>query len=336
MGRATAQRNISKRRAHVSQIAWAWHSPCSLARSLQQRHNASITRLMTRKRSVTWWSIGAVVLLAAFLRLMVLCFDSAATRDMPNPAVLPVRPDLFVVGEDGLSVSAVYDVKDSVPMDAVRQVATKYPYVQELSLQGYKIGDGSGFEHLEKLPGLKVLDLEDSGITDTTLDLLRPLIQLRRLNVAGTEISDHGLHNLSGMTSLEALDVHNTSISDAGAYKIADLQSLRSLNVSRTRITDKGIVALVSLQHLRHLDLAATAVSDTGVAAICRGCQLESLSISYTKITDGSLPVLVAMESLRELEIVDTSITDEGTEMLRKRRPTMRVWTIPSDLRGIE
>jgi Ran GTPase-activating protein (RanGAP) involved in mRNA processing and transport len=274
--------------------------------------------------------------MAACLRLLVLYFDWAATAIPPTPAVRTVAPDPFVVEEDGLVVSVVYDVKPPHPVDAIRDVAIRYPNVRELSLQGFLFHDASGFEDLEKLSGLKMLDLQDNRITDITLRHLGRLVQLRSLNLGGTGISDDGLQNLVGMTGLEVLDVHNTAIGDTGVRTIVQLASLRSLAMSRTRVTDEGLAAFAALPHLRHLDLAATGVSDTGIASLCAGNQLESLSLSYTKVTDGVLPALTGMESLRELEIVNTGMTREGIETLRKRRPEMQLWTIPPHMRALE
>jgi Ran GTPase-activating protein (RanGAP) involved in mRNA processing and transport len=59
-------------------------------------------------------------------------------------------------------------------------------------------------------------------ITDTGLNALKGIKQLKRLNVSGNMISDAGMKTLSGIKTLEKLNVANTKVTDAGIAKLKE------------------------------------------------------------------------------------------------------------------
>jgi hypothetical protein len=114
------------------------------------------------------------------------------------------------------------------------------------------ITDGC-LEQVAKLPRLRVLDLEASGVSDEGLKAVIGLRELRELKLAHTPTTDRGLTYVGKIAQLEALDL--------------DL----------TRVTDAGLEELAQLRHLRYLRLLCTATTPEGVARLQRampGCQI--------------------------------------------------------------
>jgi Leucine-rich repeat (LRR) protein len=79
-----------------------------------------------------------------------------------------------------------------------------------------RLGDEQ-LEHLQGLPGLRVLDLSYS------------------------QVSDAGLVHLDGLARLEQVDLSHTRITDAGLEHLVGLPSLRQVNVEHANVTDEGI-----------------------------------------------------------------------------------------------
>ena len=79
---------------------------------------------------------------------------------------------------------------------------------------------------------------EDRGSgnpTDTLLESLKALKQLRKLQLAQTNVTDVGLAHIKGLTGLEELDLRDTKITDAGLVYLKGLNRLQFLNLTTQR-----------------------------------------------------------------------------------------------------
>jgi Leucine-rich repeat (LRR) protein len=81
-------------------------------------------------------------------------------------------------------------------------------------------------------------------VSDATIEYVKGLIELQRLDLNSTSISDVGLEHLKGLHELEWLDLNSTSISDAGLEHLEDLHKLEWLDLARTKVTDAGVKKL--------------------------------------------------------------------------------------------
>ena len=76
--------------------------------------------------------------------------------------------------------------------------------------------------------------------------------EVKILNVADTGVTDSGLEFLKFATGLEQLFLP-TSITDKGALHLASLHMLRYLNISDTKISSRGLSAIAGLANLSHV-----------------------------------------------------------------------------------
>ena len=117
-------------------------------------------------------------------------------------------------------------------------------------LQGEVIRDDSR-------PGKPVIEVRlfETDIDDSQLAILERLAGLRVLDLGQTGITDAGLAHLRGLTDLEELDVRNCEITIDGLLKLRGLPRLRRLGLCMTGMTDEALVKLQELHHLESLDL---------------------------------------------------------------------------------
>ena len=109
----------------------------------------------------------------------------------------------------------------------------------------------SDVEQLKELTELRNLNLSSTRNTDAGLEHLKAMAELQHLylqNKQGSqrvEITDDGLVHLKGLTKLKTLMLDgNVGVTDAGLLHLHGLSNLRSLNVPRTQVTDVGIANL--------------------------------------------------------------------------------------------
>jgi hypothetical protein len=177
---------------------------------------------------------------------------------------------------------------------------------------------------LAEVPGLTILDLDKTAITD--LAPLAAMTRLQRLYLNQTDITD--LAPLAGMTGLQTLSVDQTAITDLAP--LAGMTGLQRLSLNKTAITD--LAPLAGMTGLQSLFLDQTAITDLAPLAGMTG--LQALFLDQTAITD--LAPLAGMTGLQTLWLSQTAITDLAllAGMTRLQRLSLRGAKV-SDLRPI-
>jgi internalin A len=128
------------------------------------------------------------------------------------------------------------------------------PKLKELSIGGNKLTD-AGLQALRQLPSLTSLDLSgaqrtDSGLwsvslTESGLDAIATLKDLRQLRLNGETISVRGLERLKGLSRLERLDLQGcTRVTDDALPLLEAFSGLRVVDVTASAMTEKSVTAL--------------------------------------------------------------------------------------------
>ena len=209
---------------------------------------------------------------------------------------------------------------------------------------GATLVDDLGFEHIAKLPALKVLNadflfgdivaainhlegvdgLEELYLAGTTFDdeaakLLGQFPKLKTLRVSQTQISDLGLEHLAALKSLEKLDLsENSQIFDGGLMHLSGMTQLKWLNLWRVAISDLGVMHLAGLTNLEWLNLDNTQLSDSGLPHLAEMTNLTFLHLGSTFISDAGLEHLHPLTSLKDLKVTRTGVSEAGVESLEK------------------
>lgn len=116
--------------------------------------------------------------------------------------------------------------------------------------------DGCGedcLHYLQAFPGLRVLSLARTRITDDGLMRLQSLSGLLALDLDATSITDDGLGHLVELKSLVSLSLQSTSITDAGIRRLAGLKRLEILNIQDTMTTQVGVDYAIRLDCVKEL-----------------------------------------------------------------------------------
>lgn len=98
---------------------------------------------------------------------------------------------------------------------------------------------------------LEKLDLSHSPITDVGLPGLQKLAGLKELNLERTMVSDAGVAHFRFLRFLEKLDLYRTGITDKALLMLLAVPTLKELSLDRTKITDAGLVHLGKLRSHR-------------------------------------------------------------------------------------
>jgi Leucine Rich Repeat (LRR) protein len=104
---------------------------------------------------------------------------------------------------------------------------------RHLTLTGW---DKTDYSVLLARPDAVVLQMANGDVTDATLDYLKPMTQLRELDLNDTKITDAGLASIQDKP-LVILRVRNTAITDAGFREhLLRLNSLMELDLRGTAV----------------------------------------------------------------------------------------------------
>ena len=126
--------------------------------------------------------------------------------------------------------------------------------LRELTIGGNKLTD-VGLQALRQLSSLTSLSLggeqrTDSGLwsislTETGVDAIATLQNLRELRMDGMPVTNRWLEKLKGLRKLERLSLQRCKrIDDATAAMLATWPLLRVVDLTGTAVTEKGLVAL--------------------------------------------------------------------------------------------
>lgn len=142
--------------------------------------------------------------------------------------------------------------------DAALKHVTRLPHLKELWLEQTSVTD-SGLQNISTMTQLKTLGLiceykpgEPATITDCGLKHLKRLTNLRKLWLRDSDVTDCGLVHLRCLTKLEDLSLFGTEISDAGLNHLRGLKNLTYLDVAETQWETKGgAITLDAVKELR-------------------------------------------------------------------------------------
>ncbi|XP_034718110.1 uncharacterized protein si:ch73-173p19.1 [Etheostoma cragini] len=220
---------------------------------------------------------------------------------------------------------------------------TYVPQLRLLSIKQTKVSDVSA---LAELSSLQTLNLDGTGVTESSLQHLATHPALTSLSLAGIpkadgnhalqiisglkltqltlpgrhSVTDSGLSFLSRLSLLLELDLTDyTQVTDQGVSQLSIMTRLKKLSLSNTQVTDAGLPFLRGLQDLQDLCLDRTAVTSRGVAGLITCLpHLTVLGLASTQVGDTVMRRgLIRCNQLVKLNLSRTRITDHGLKLLK-------------------
>ena len=236
-----------------------------------------------------------------------------------------------------LSYNSITDLRPLMGLASIRTLDVSYNLVsstvplgsltslQELNLAGNSIGNFSG---LSRLYTLSTLNLSGTGFSDSSVELLSGLTQLRVLNVENNAgftgngydklhlylpgcniVHSDLIYSVPAETITIQTNTTELDLSDSGVNDLSFL--MRMNNLTSLRLAGNGITSVSAFQYtdlwstLLTLDLSRNSITDlTGLAGLQN---LTSLDLSYNQITN--IMPLYTLRNLRELNLTGNPVS---------------------------
>ena len=170
---------------------------------------------------------------------------------------------------------------------------------QTIFREKLKVTDSVDLDDIKDMTALNELDLGGNEYIQS-IDPLAQLINLRLLNLSGTNVGD--LTPIRNLTELVELDVSRTKIFDLTPLKYAI--KLARLNINHTEI--RSVAVLEKMTAIQNLEMQGTHVFDFEPLSYLSG--LVNLNVQKTQLT--SLAPLAGLSALMELNVSKTNIQD--------------------------
>jgi Leucine-rich repeat (LRR) protein len=171
--------------------------------------------------------------------------------------------------------------------DSTLEFLAGVPTLETVDVGWAQITD-TGLDHLVSLTNLRRLTMGGNKLTDTSLQFLRQMPQIEYLDVGGTQRTDSGLWSLlltdtgvqaiATVTELRELRLAGTAITGRGLELLKPLPKLERLNLQACkRLKDDAAAVLAGFAHLKSLDLKDSGLTEPAVAKIraaLPGCEI--------------------------------------------------------------
>jgi hypothetical protein len=123
---------------------------------------------------------------------------------------------------------------------------------------GYEFADAD-LPRLRERTQILLLDLTESRITDSGLELIASLPRLERLYLTSVvHVTDSGLRHVTKCQSLRELCILDTSVTDEGIGHLKGLKNLERLRIGSPDMSGAGIGHLMDIKTLSYLSLSIT------------------------------------------------------------------------------
>src|SRR5262245_167719 len=151
-----------------------------------------------------------------------------------------------------------------------------------------------------RLPGLKMIDLGETKVTDAGLKELARLPNLESVYLDKTAVTDAGLKELAGLERLAWLDLADTKVTARGTDALTGMKSLQHLFLEGIKLGTAEVAKLATLTRLRSLGLGR-GVPDDAMKEVGKLTDLETLRLdaSTGKAGFAELAKLTKLESVR-------------------------------------
>src|SRR5262249_33756689 len=137
---------------------------------------------------------------------------------------------------------------------------------------------------------------------------------LKMIDLGETKVTDAAMKEVAKLTNLEAVYLDRTSVTDEGVKALAELPRLTWLDLSRTKVSAKSTDTLASMKSLRHLFVDGQC-STADVEKLTTLNRLQSLQVRPSE-PDAAMKHIVKLDDLKELRI--PALRGDGFEQIAK------------------
>jgi hypothetical protein len=156
-------------------------------------------------------------------------------------------------------------------------------------LEFLKVTNQDVEKRIENAATISSLSAPDANLSDEAYDVLGTCINLRWLDITGTELSKQRAIKLQRLDLLSELFLCASSIQPGALKMLGQLESLKELDLSSSSIENNQLAELKSLPSLQVLWIANTRIGDTGLLSLAKLPNLKVLQVEGSKITQTGL-----------------------------------------------
>lgn len=272
----------------------------------------SITHLLPAHGGITGAQV-AIVAQSRSIESMHIGGPQLTDDCVGSIAAMPALKSLILgnadIGDEGIVRLAKHPTLESfkghgidLSDRAVAALAT-LPNLRSLVLSQMHNVTDEGISHLAGATHLESIQLDNTKVTATGLNILADLPRLKRISTP-SPLDNAGINAVMKMRHIEHLYSGWTTADEAHLAKLANIQSLTNLNLGGKHLTDAVVEKLAHLPHLKTLWLQNAPVSDTGLFALAAHTDLEGVLLGNLNITSRGVMALSTMKSLSYLTII--------------------------------
>ena len=264
-----------------------------------QSKKLSDPALQTKARELTAELEKAGLLRSRVMEIVAKTKDAKGTTRLANGGPQWLRD---IVGDEAMRV---FDRLTGVDLND-RQSPHDKTYKRNENLNDEWLGI------LKDLPDLTSLDIANTGMKGTGLEVVGTLKNLESLNLTLTPITDQYLEPLKSLTKLRILGLASAQCNGEGFRFFGNLKQLENANFHYTPVNDAGLAGISNVPSLTRLEIVHTHFTDAGAPALAALVNMERLQIGSLKATGAAIAQLSAMTKLRELDLHDGQANLEG------------------------
>jgi Leucine Rich repeat len=186
---------------------------------------------------------------------------------------------------------------------------------------------------------LSDLELSNTGVTDASLKYVGQLCDLEHLSLANetylsgekipgkrqNHITDTGLQEISGLTELKRIQLGGTDITDEGLKSLTEMWRLRCIYLEGTKIEGTGFAHLRLLKDLLVLELNGCPISSDGYAELLKMPNLTCIGLNSSGTTDADLDRLSALPNLSIVRLAGDQVSEDAVKRFSAAHPNCKI-----------
>jgi len=217
-------------------------------------------------------------------------------------------------------------------------------WIERYNLHFYELSQPLSADELAHLKSLTPsslwwLNLENTGIADGSMDLVRRFSGLEFLSLANrtylggqripnypqNRVTDAGVAELRGLRTLKGIDLGGTDVTDECVKHLLEMPHLIWIYLDGTKLTGVGLARLAALKDLRMLELNGCPISADAYKELSQLTNVTSLGLHNTGMTDEELVQLNIMEQLHILRLGRNNVSDEAVTRFSDAHPRCKI-----------
>jgi len=167
-----------------------------------------------------------------------------------------------------------------------------------------------------KMKKLKYLDLSNTGIRGSELEMISNMTSLERINLGLNELVGRDLISLRFLPRLTHVSLRGARVSREGMSYLSKIPALKSLDLSYSRIDARSLSGLADCKNLEHMDLSGVPMTDADLNHLTGLQKISSIALESSPvdgITDAGLHHLSTLGEIKQLSVFRASfLTDAG------------------------